>query len=105
MTPVSLLAVMTATTVQRDESVTVIPATLSEDELAHRLGQCEAAAIVKLGRHAGKVRQVLARLGLLDRAVYVERASQPGERVARFAEIDPAAVPYFAMALVPGNRG
>ncbi|HZK89681.1 MAG TPA: precorrin-2 C(20)-methyltransferase [Stellaceae bacterium] len=91
--------------VQRDESVTVIPATLTEDELARRLAQCEAAAIIKLGRHAGKVRQVLARLGLLDRAIYVERASQPGERVARFAEVDPIAVPYFAMALVPGNRG
>jgi precorrin-2/cobalt-factor-2 C20-methyltransferase len=91
--------------VQRDESVTVIPATLPEDELARRLALGEAAAIIKLGRHGGKVKDVLARLGLLDRAVYVERATQPGERVARFAEIDPAQIPYFAMALVPGNRG
>lgn len=91
--------------VQRDETVTVIPATLPADELGRRLAQCEAAAIIKLGRHAGKVRQVLAQLGLLDRAIYVERASQPRQRVARFADVDPAGVPYFAMALVPGNRG
>lgn len=90
--------------VQRDETVTVIPAPLPEAELARRLAHCEAAAIIKLGRHAAKVRRVLGELGLLDGAVYVERASQQSERVARFAAIDPAGVPYFAMALVWRNR-
>ncbi|HTZ37313.1 MAG TPA: precorrin-2 C(20)-methyltransferase [Stellaceae bacterium] len=91
--------------VQRDACLTVIPATLPEDELARRLPADGAAAIVKLGRHAPKVARVLARRGLLDRALYVERATQAGERIARFAEIDPAGVPYFAMALIPGDRG
>jgi precorrin-2/cobalt-factor-2 C20-methyltransferase len=90
--------------VQRDETVTVIPATLSEPDLARRLAACDNAAIIKLGRHAGKVRGVLAELGLLDGAIYVERASQSRERVARFAEIDPASVPYFAMVLVRRDR-
>jgi precorrin-2/cobalt-factor-2 C20-methyltransferase len=90
--------------VQRDETVTVIPATLPEPDLARRLADCDSAAIIKLGRHAGKVRGVLATLGLLDDAIYVERASQARERVARFAEIDPASVPYFAMALVHRDR-
>jgi precorrin-2/cobalt-factor-2 C20-methyltransferase len=90
--------------VQRDETVTVIPATLDETELASRLAQCEVAAIVKLGRHAGKLRSVLHALGLLDGAIYVERASQPRQRVARFADVDPASVPYFAMALVRRDR-
>lgn len=85
---------------QRDEAITVIPATLAEPELARRLAAADAAAIIKLGRHAEKVRRVLAALGLLDGALYVERASQTRERVGRFAEIDPARVPYFAMALV-----
>jgi len=90
--------------VQRDETVTVIPATLPGPDLARRLTDCDSAAIIKLGRHAGKVRGVLATLGLLDDAIYVERASQARERVARFAEIDPASVPYFAMALVHRDR-
>ena len=90
--------------VQRDETVTVIPATLPEPDLARRLADCDSAAIIKLGRHAGTVQRVLAGLGLLDGAIYVERASQQRERVARFAEIDPASVPYFAMALVRRNR-
>jgi len=90
--------------VQRDETVTVIPATLPEAELARRLAECDSAAIIKLGRHAAKVQHALGGLGLLGDAIYVERASQARERVARFAEIDPASVPYFAMALVRRSR-
>jgi precorrin-2/cobalt-factor-2 C20-methyltransferase len=86
--------------VQRDETVTVIPATLDESDLALRLAQSDSAAIIKLGRHAAKVREVLAALGRLDQAVYVERASQKRELVAMFTEIDIETVPYFAMILV-----
>ncbi|MBV8779602.1 MAG: precorrin-2 C(20)-methyltransferase [Alphaproteobacteria bacterium] len=97
-------AAAAAPLVARDDTVTVIPATLTQAELRRRLGGCEAAAILKLGRHAGKVRAVLDELGLLERTIYVERASLERERVARFADIDPAAVPYFAMALLPADR-
>jgi precorrin-2/cobalt-factor-2 C20-methyltransferase len=86
--------------VQRDETVTVIPATLAEPDLARVLAACDTAAIIKLGHHAAKVQEVLSALGRLDEAIYIERASQSRERVARFAEVDPASVPYFAMALV-----
>jgi precorrin-2 C20-methyltransferase/precorrin-3B C17-methyltransferase len=80
--------------------LTVIPATLAEDELERRLAAAETAAVIKLGRHVGKVRRVLAGLGLLDGAIYVERATQKCQRIARFAEVDPDSVPYFALALV-----
>jgi precorrin-2/cobalt-factor-2 C20-methyltransferase len=90
--------------VQRDETLSVIPASLPEDELAARLVQAEFAAIIKLGRHFAKLRRVLARLGLLDGAVYVERATLPNQRVAALATIDPASVPYFATALVWRRR-
>jgi precorrin-2/cobalt-factor-2 C20-methyltransferase len=88
---------------QRDATLSVIPATLAEDELARRLSDTEIAAIIKIGRHFAKLRRVLDRLGLLDSAVYIERASLPNQRVAPLAAIDPAEVPYFAMALV-GRR-
>jgi precorrin-2/cobalt-factor-2 C20-methyltransferase len=86
--------------VQRDESLSVIPATLSEPELTSRLAQADAAAVVKLGRHFAKLRRVLDGLGLLDGALYIEHASWPSQRIAPLAEIDPATVPYFATALV-----
>ena len=86
--------------VQRDEVLSVIPATLPEAELRQRLANVEAAAVVKLGRSFAKLRRVLAVLGLLETAVYVERASWPNQRVAPLSAIDPASVPYFAMALI-----
>jgi precorrin-2/cobalt-factor-2 C20-methyltransferase len=97
---VACAAAAAAPLVQRDETVTVIPATLDADNLAYRLAASDSAAIIKLGRHAAKVRGVLAALGRLDQAVYVERASQKRERVAMFTEIDTETVPYFAMILV-----
>ena len=89
--------------VGRSETLIVIPATLAEAELERRLAGVEAAAIIKLGRHFAKVRRVLDRLGLAERAHYVERASLPNQRVALLAEIDAASVPYFAMLLIGGR--
>ena len=91
--------------VQRDQTLTVIPATLPEAELARRLAAAETAAVIKLGRHAAKLCRVLAGLGRLDDALYVERATQPSQRIAPLAAIDPASVPYFAMALVRQKDG
>jgi precorrin-2/cobalt-factor-2 C20-methyltransferase len=86
--------------VQRDDTLTVIPATLDEDALTQRLGEAECAAVIKIGRHFAKLRRVASRLGLLDSALYVEHASLPSQRIAPLAEIDPDSVPYFAMALL-----
>jgi precorrin-2/cobalt-factor-2 C20-methyltransferase len=86
--------------VSKDETLTVIPATLEEAELTRRLVGADAAAIVKLGRHFRKVRRVLDALGLLGNAGYVERATLPNQRVAPLASVDAAGVPYFSMALI-----
>jgi precorrin-2/cobalt-factor-2 C20-methyltransferase len=91
--------------VLRDETLTVIPATLDEVEISARLGRTEAAAILKLGRHVAKVQRVLACLGLLDHAVYVEHATLPDERIAPFACIEPGGAPYFSMVLVRRRPG
>jgi precorrin-2 C20-methyltransferase/precorrin-3B C17-methyltransferase len=38
---------------------------------------------------------------VLDRALYVERATTGGQRCAPLADVDPATVPYFSLALLP----
>jgi len=86
--------------VARDEALAVIPATLDEAEIARRVGESDAAAIVKLGRHFPKVRRVLHELGLLDSARYIERATLPNQRVAPVARVDAGEVPYFSMTLI-----
>src|SRR6266853_1974797 len=45
--------------VQRDAALSVIPATLAEDELVRRLAASEMAAIIKIGSHFAKLRRVL----------------------------------------------
>jgi precorrin-2/cobalt-factor-2 C20-methyltransferase len=89
--------------VQRDEVLTVIPATLGEDELTRRLGGIQRAAIVKIGRHFAKLRRVLDRLGLTDTALYVEHATLRDQRVAPLAAVDADTAPYFALVLVRGK--
>ncbi|GAA4553435.1 precorrin-2 C(20)-methyltransferase [Amycolatopsis samaneae] len=87
--------------VQRDEVLTVLPGTLPAPELARRLADTEAAAVLKLGRTFGNVRDALAEAGKLDDAWYVERATWGQQRVEPFAEVDPESVPYFSLALLP----
>jgi precorrin-2/cobalt-factor-2 C20-methyltransferase len=86
--------------VRRDDTLSIVPATLPEDDLAAALAGAEAAVVIKLGRHFPKLRRVLRRLGLLEAALYVEHASWTSERVAALAAVDPATVPYFATALI-----
>ncbi len=85
----------------RDDALVVIPAPRPEEDIERLLGAAEAAVIMKLGRHLPKVRRVLCRLGLAERALYIERAGLPDQRIRPLAEAarDPAP-PYFAMILV-----
>ena len=86
--------------VMRDETLAVIPATLDETEIARRLRESDSVAIVKVGRHFPKVRQILHELGLLDSARYIERATLPNQHVSSLACVDAARVPYFSMILI-----
>jgi precorrin-2/cobalt-factor-2 C20-methyltransferase len=84
----------------REDVLTVLPASLSEQQLLCRLAEGEACAIIKLGRHFAKVRAVLERLGLAATARYVERASLGNERVLPLADVAPETAPYFSMILL-----
>jgi precorrin-2/cobalt-factor-2 C20-methyltransferase len=83
----------------RDDVLVVLSATLAEATLARALESADAAAIVKVGRHLGKVRRLLARLGLDGRALYIERATMAEQRLTSLAEA-PDSAPYFSMVLV-----
>ena len=88
--------------VEGEETLTILPGTLPADELVRRLRDSDAVAIMKLGRNFAKVRAALESAGVADRAWYVERASTPSQRVMPVHEVDPVAVPYFSMVVVPG---
>jgi precorrin-2/cobalt-factor-2 C20-methyltransferase len=90
---------------QGDDVFTVLPGTLTEMELERRLGDADAAVIMKLGRNLPKVRRALARSGRLGRALYVERGTMKDSVVMRLADKPDDGAPYFAIVLVPGWEG
>jgi precorrin-2/cobalt-factor-2 C20-methyltransferase len=98
--PTACAAAAVRPLVQRDEVLSVVPATLAEDRLATALAASDAAAIIKLGRHLLKLRRVLDRLGLLGGAVYVEHATLDHQRVAPLVDVAPESARYFATVLV-----
>ena len=87
---------------QGNDVFTVLPGTLSENELERRLEDANCAVIMKLGRNLPKVRRALRRAGRLDRAIYVERGTTASAASMRLtAKMDDEA-PYLSMVLVPG---
>ncbi len=85
-----------------DDVLTVVPATLEESALERRLAETDAAVVMKLGGNFPKLRRVLTRLGLIERAIYVERGTMADEKIMPFCEKLDDSAPYFAMALLPG---
>ena len=85
--------------VARSETLTVLPGPLDDAALEAGIAAADALAIMKVGRHLDRVRALLTRLGLAHRAVYVERASLPEERILPLSEA-PSSAPYFSMILL-----
>ncbi|MBP8921160.1 MAG: precorrin-2 C(20)-methyltransferase [Micropruina sp.] len=96
-------ALATGPLARQQDVLTVLPGTLPEPELARRLADTDAAVILKLGRTFPAVRRALAAAGRLEHAVYVERASMPGQRWLPVTEVDPDTVPYFSLIVVTGD--
>lgn len=96
-------AMLGAPITYRNDVLSIMPATLDADTLRDRLAVADAAVIIKLGRHFAKVRTILSELGLLHRALYIERATQPNQRIIAITEVDPAEVPYWSLILIPSQ--
>ncbi|MBF0562659.1 MAG: precorrin-2 C(20)-methyltransferase [Alphaproteobacteria bacterium] len=83
-----------------DDRVAVIPATSDEAGMEALLVSCDAAAILKAGHHLPKIVRLLDRLGLADRASYIEYAGMASQRIRPLAEAAREGGPYFSMVLV-----
>lgn len=85
--------------VARNQVLTILPAPLDDARLRAGIAAADSVAIMKLGRHLGRVRAVIDGLGLTGRTRYIERATLGDERCLPLAEApDPA--PYFSMILL-----
>lgn len=97
-------AVLGAPLVYRNQTLSILSGVMSAEELKTRLAGTEAAAIMKLGKNLDKVRDVLNDLGLMDRALYIERATMQNQRIAPLTEVNGSDCPYFSIILVPGSK-
>lgn len=86
---------------QGDGVFSVIPGTLPEAELEQRLGQGDAAVIIKLGTNLGKVKHVLERLGRAEQATYCERGTTEHERILPLSAKNDDQRVYFSLIIVP----
>ncbi len=93
-------AAVGAPLVSRNQVLTVLPGPLEEEELEFRIRSSPAVAIMKVGRHLDKICRVLDRLGLIENAQYVERATMSEQRVLKLCDVPRYGAPYFSMILV-----
>lgn len=84
----------------RDDVLKILPATLGAEQLREELAAAQAAAIIKVGRHFGKVKEVLRSLKLLGRATAVTYATQDRQVIQPAAEITADSLPYFTTIIV-----
>lgn len=84
----------------RNDVLSVLPAPLPNTVLQACLNVADTAAIIKLGRHFSRIKDLLSSLNLDQSAYYIERSSLPNEKIEQLENIDPSKVPYFSMILV-----
>lgn len=88
---------------KRDDVLTILPGTLPVETLTARLADADAAVVMKLGRTFPTVVDAAERAGVVERGVYVERASSDRERCVPLSDVS-GDVPYMSLVLVPTRQ-
>ena len=84
----------------RNDILTVIPAPVDDAAIASALNRSDGVAILKIGRHLGRVRNLVSAAGLMAAAGYLERIGLANERVLRLADVEGDIAPYFSVILI-----
>jgi precorrin-2/cobalt-factor-2 C20-methyltransferase len=84
----------------RDDVLKILPATLDAGKLRAELSTAQSVAIIKVGRHFGKVKQVLQSLDLENRATAITYATQDQQLIQPVAEITANTLPYFTTIIL-----
>jgi len=86
-----------------DDVLSVLPGTLESEALTRHLMSSDAAVIMKVGANLAKIRAAIAKVGRMEAAIYVERATGDGEKILPLTEKTDDLAPYFSMILIPGQ--
>jgi precorrin-2/cobalt-factor-2 C20-methyltransferase len=84
-----------------DERIAILPGTSGLDDLDDALARFDTVILMKIGPEMPRVVEAVARAGLLDRAVYVSRATMPEQRIVRdLASVTAERGDCFAMVVI-----
>jgi len=83
----------------RNETLKVLPAPLDDEKLIAELTETQSAAIIKVGRHFDRVRNVLTKTGHADNAIVVEYATQSRQVITPLLDFAKNERPYFSTIL------
>ena len=84
----------------RNDVLSILPAPLPDTALKACLQVADTAAIIKIGRHFSRIRNLLETMNLEKKSYYIERSTLPNEKIKNLDNVDPLEVPYFSMILV-----
>lgn len=85
-----------------DDVLTVLMATLPEEELARRIHDSNALVVMKIGRNLAKLRRAVEAASKQDCAWLVEYATMADQKITPLAEAE-AITSYFSILLIHGQ--
>lgn len=85
-----------------DDVLTVLMATLPEQELARRIHDSNALVVMKVGRNLPKLRRAVETAGKQDSAWLVEYATMADQRITPLSKAN-AVTGYFSILLIHGQ--
>lgn len=84
----------------RNDVLTICPGPLEDEVLLERFESGDAIAIIKIGRHFSRLRALIEKAGLTNRAGYLERVTLENQKVMPLKEVGEEKAPYFSMILI-----
>ena len=84
----------------RNDILSVIPAPLDDEAILAHLAASDAVAIIKLGRHFERIKNLIEEAGLTASSGYLERVTLDNQKVKPLSEAGDDSAPYFSMILI-----
>ena len=84
----------------RNDILKVIPAPLNAVRIKAEIETADAVAIIKVGKHFDKIREILRELNLEEQATIIEAATRDNEVITPLADVPEGSRPYFSTILI-----
>ena len=68
--------------------------------MKRHLENSKNVVIMKIGTHLEKVKSILAETGHLNKAIVIEKATMPEQKICTLIEYTKSKMPYFSIILV-----